>query len=405
MANKIYLELLDDFKCLMSACPDNCCYREWSLPIDAPTLTQWKNINDVVLRTKLLDSISVVVERNKAIEVLKHDSENRCIHVSDEGLCSIQVSHGHDILPDTCQEYPRVEISNNKTQLKTAHMSCPEVAQLLLTRKLDDVIFQSEDNNKNKQATDISAILEETTLIILSQQQYPLTMRLYLITTIIDKLRRQSKEDSVTESKFAKICQLSSNDIEAQFKDVKKQINKKKLKVNKKVAGLYWQFVMSTCRVFKDPEINNLFEESRSFQQLKDLNNSNDSLTDKNYLKFYHVFTKLHGFLSEQSSNYIDNLLTRYMVVKFKNHGYPWYLYKNNLTLTFLDCIIPFSQINMLLWLIYDNKQSIVQNDVIKIIYKVEKTTAHNTQILDSIENRPELADLLNYAGSWLKQH
>ena len=98
----------------------------------------------------------------------------------------------------------------------------------------------------------------------------------------------------------------------------------------------------------------------------------------------------------------IDAILTPVMQVKFKNHGFPWYLYKNSLELTYLDCVVSYSQINLLLWLLYESEKKITENDIITVVYKVEKTVAHNTVILEQLEHQPELLHVAAYAGSWL---
>lgn len=408
MQANYYLRLLDEFTCLGADCPDDCCH-DWNLHIDAQTLNQWKNIENQSIRSELLDSISILNEHGKAVEVVQHGDDGRCQHLSEQGLCKIQLHCGHDLLPETCREYPRVTIenSNTHTKVKSAHLSCPGIIRLLSTQTPDTTLFKKDtpDNRErhslDSESTEISDLLEYTVSQLMAETHYRLSHRLFLISTLLDQLSTVLKQGG-DEKKHHKICRSTAKGLHKLFTDCQKKLAQSKFKLNKKTSGMYWQLVFKTCRVFDDAVFKTQLVCSPTFTHMNELNLAVNITSDQVNLKSYHLIRKLYHRIPDKVIRKIDALLMPYMLVKFKNHGFPWYLYKNNLILTLLDCVIPLYQINMLLWYLYESGHEISKNDIITAIYKVEKKSAHNTLILEQLEIRPELLNTGHYAAAWL---
>ncbi|MFV1985222.1 MAG: hypothetical protein ACC657_16865, partial [Thiohalomonadales bacterium] len=292
-------------------------------------------------------------------------------------------------------------------QLYSAHLSCPGIIQLLAKQKSVDNLFSSEilDNNttlqQHSESNPIGVLLETTTLQVMCETQYTLALRLFFISTLLNQLASKSEHD-IQNKRVSKICRISEKSLHQQFSNIQKQIQQNKLKVNKKMAGTYWQLVFRFCRAFNENELKSRIEQSATYQMLLKLNQPNQKLSDQDYLKYYQLINKLQRGIPKKLTNEVDAVLTPVMQVKFKNHGFPWYLYKNSLELTYLDCVIPYSQMNMVLWLLYESEQKITEQDIITVIYKVEKTVAHNTLILDQLEHQPELLQIASYSACWL---
>ncbi len=403
---KYSLSTLTDFKCLATDCPDDCCHG-WNLHIDAQTLVKWKSIDNKSLKAELLDSVSIINENDRATEVVQQQSDGSCVFLSEQGLCTIQQRCSHDFLPETCREYPRVCISNSETQLYSAHLSCPGIIQLLAKQKSTSNLFSSEisDNNntlqQHSESTQIGVLLGTTILQVMSETRLALALRLYFIATLLNQLATKSQH-AFENKRVSKICRISEKSLHQQFSNLQKQIQQNKLKINKKMAGIYWQLVFHFCRAFDDAKLKSRIEHSATYQMLLKLNQPNQKLSDQDYLKHYQLINKLQAGIPKKLTNEIDAILTPVMQVKFKNHGFPWYLYKNSLELTYLDCVIPYSQMNLILWMIYENTQKITEQDIITVIYKVEKTVAHNTLILEQLEHQPELLQIASYSACWL---
>ena len=82
---------------------------------------------------------------------------NSCIQLCDNGLCSLQKSHGHSYLPDVCASYPRF-LGRNKSGTEVGgFLSCPEVVRLSMKfsgtleecsvheRVIEDIDIQNAD--------------------------------------------------------------------------------------------------------------------------------------------------------------------------------------------------------------------------------------------------------------------
>jgi len=407
MSIKYSLSLLEKFTCLGADCPDDCCH-DWNLHIDSQTLSKWKKIKNESLRHDLLQSISIINEDGQAVEVVKQQDDSRCVHLSVQGWCTIQQRCGHEFLPETCRQYPRETLSNNAAQLHTAHLSCPGIIQLLSKQDSTEELFKVENlgvketSQLESNSKEYAEFLEQTVVCLLIENKDSLSVRLYYIAIILERIAVHFKQANMDEKKLIKTCQQSSKNIAKQLADIQKQRKHNKLKINKKNSGIYWQLVFSTCRVLRDNEISKRLEASKTFKRLEDLNSLNLDLSDQHYFKYFNLFQKVHTAMPAAIVTKIDSILTKYILVKFKNHGFPWYLYKNSLELTFLDCVVSYNQIKLLLCLLYESENKISENDIITTIYKVEKTVAHNTLILQQLEHRSDLLQIASYAGCWI---
>jgi lysine-N-methylase len=404
MSTQFSLTILNNFTCLGSDCPDDCCHG-WNLHIDTKTLLKWKSLDNESLRVELLDSVSVINENDCATEVVQQQSDGCCVLLSEQGLCTIQQRCGHEFLPEICREYPRVSIATDEIQLQSAHLSCPGIIQLLLKQEsaadLFTILSVSNDTQLSSETNDLGLLFSNTTTQVLSETHFSLGLRLYFIARLLEQLAIISTQVN-NEKKQVKICRFTSKSLSKQLSNIQIQHERDKLKINKKLSGVYWQFVFHFCRALNDCELKARLELSTSYQKLVKLNQSNILPTEKDYLKYYQVLHKLQTAIPKKLNDEIDAILASVMMVKFKNHGFPWYPYENSLELTYLDCVIPYSQINLILYLLYDSEQKITEKDIITAIYKVEKTVAHNTLILEQLKYQPELLQLTAYAGCWL---
>lgn len=124
-----------NFSCIGSDCEDSCCIG-WNIGIDRNTYKKYKNSIDFdsSLKEKVKKHIkrirSNVTDDNYAkIELA---SDNNCPFLSNEKLCEIQLKFGENHLSNICSTYPRVFNIVDGIIEKSAVVSCPEAARLLL---------------------------------------------------------------------------------------------------------------------------------------------------------------------------------------------------------------------------------------------------------------------------------
>ena len=126
--NIIEPKYFGEFKCTGSACPQNCCGR-WGRVMW--TDEEYERLVSREMPEELRRKISAafVTEQNaRNINLIN----SACPFLSKNGLCSLQMQFGEEILSATCAMYPRVSVFNNSVLTRGCYTSCPEVLRILL---------------------------------------------------------------------------------------------------------------------------------------------------------------------------------------------------------------------------------------------------------------------------------
>ena len=125
------LQILKDFRCLGSECPQDCC-SNWELPLQDIDISYYEKHTDVL--GELRENFDFV---NKKICL----SGMSCANLNSDGLCQLQINKGHRVLPLACKEYPRIFIQNRGDIWLLAKTSCPEIVNLIFM--CEDLAFLS----------------------------------------------------------------------------------------------------------------------------------------------------------------------------------------------------------------------------------------------------------------------
>ena len=133
MFKLIKVDFYDEFACMMSDCPDNCCDEEWDIYIDNETLELYRKIGVPDLSDKITET-----EPHKLI---KHNG--KCPFITPEGLCIFHRDYGEDYLSNTCRSYPRFVSTYGDVYLETLGMSCPATVRHVLNMT-EPVAFPSK---------------------------------------------------------------------------------------------------------------------------------------------------------------------------------------------------------------------------------------------------------------------
>ncbi len=140
MFKLIKVDFYDDFACMMSDCPDNCCDEEWDIYIDDDTIKLYEEIGVADLSSKI-----TMTEPHKLI---KHNG--KCPFITPEGLCMFHRDYGEDYLSNTCRSYPRFVSTYGDVYLETLGLSCPATVRqvLKMTRPVsfpDKIYYENDD--------------------------------------------------------------------------------------------------------------------------------------------------------------------------------------------------------------------------------------------------------------------
>ena len=268
-------------------------------------------------------------------------------------MCKVQSMLGHGWLPETCRTYPRATVQAGPRSLETAHLSCPQVINLLRQQSLSgEPAFESVDDEalrSGSEAPTLQTVQQRFEWYVQQVMAWrgPLGVRLYDI-------------------------------------DVAPAIRMR-----------YWTMVLASGEVFGRDWVRTLLDESTVSQLLA---NGAEGVR--------------HGALQAFMQRARDRLavscvdiapfLERYLEVKFRNHGFPWNPFAGNYTATFLDCVLPFSHCTLLLWTIVDSGGEVDATTLERAVYTVEKSVSHNTRIFDFVKRHPVLLQPERYREALL---
>lgn len=116
----------DHFHCIAQSCPDSCC-KEWEVDVDDASAADYRTLPGAVgdtLRKHLRQG-----EFGAYLEL----TDGRCPMWRGDGLCQLQLTHGHDKLCQVCREYPRLYMDYGDFAEWGLELSCPEAARLILS--------------------------------------------------------------------------------------------------------------------------------------------------------------------------------------------------------------------------------------------------------------------------------
>ncbi len=116
-----------EFCCIADKCRHSCCI-DWEIVIDGATLERYK-----ALGPSMTDTLTVC--DGEASFTLTPDG--RCPHLTENGLCSIIISHGDGYLSDICKNHPRF-FNDVGTGVREAGLGlvCEEAARLIIESPL-----------------------------------------------------------------------------------------------------------------------------------------------------------------------------------------------------------------------------------------------------------------------------
>lgn len=121
-------EFFKGFKCIASACPDNCCIG-WEIDIDEDTMEKYS-----ALKTPLGDKLSVSIERCQPPHFILGKND-RCPFLNKDNLCDIIIELGEENIPFICQNHPRFYTYFEDRREVGMGLCCQAAAELVFSCK------------------------------------------------------------------------------------------------------------------------------------------------------------------------------------------------------------------------------------------------------------------------------
>lgn len=122
------------FHCIGGDCSNTCC-QEWKITVDEKCLQRWKCLPIPEMSPHLQSvkgkKLSLNTEIRDGVRVIHLNSRRKCPYLTDTGLCSLVICYGEEVLPYTCDVFPRQYHEFPDRVARSLVSCCPEVVDLL----------------------------------------------------------------------------------------------------------------------------------------------------------------------------------------------------------------------------------------------------------------------------------
>ncbi len=393
MQPQSYLVLLDRFTCIADRCPDNCCHG-WDIPIDKATYQHWQTLDDGDIKQGLLASIKTAsVDENTCHKVVQ-DEKKACTHLSQTGLCYVQQQLGHTALPQTCREYPRVQVGSENFLTDSASLSCPEMVRLAVTAKnakalfVDSALPPAADNGLAK----VMGALDKLCRTLLPVHIAPAGITLLYLTSVVAELM-QTEPGQPLLLLLKKTANTSNKTLSKRLKSLQQASQAGRLPKDEEDEKLFWSFVLRLTNNAKLQDLKTLLEK----------NGFSGMYAGQNETAHQAAYLKLKAFIGSQQHSPARHkwqpALRNYLIVKLRNHGFPHAPVQGNFLVNLLDCSVALASIQLWMWLLLKEKKTITESELVTIIYKVERALIHNDSFYEQLNKSPQLLDRPTYLG------
>jgi lysine-N-methylase len=201
-------QCFDDFRCIGAECEDTCC-RGWGILVDSETWEKYQGPLDFRIAGNTLSSlVEINPARTSSADYAKIRLEGNACPALKDGLCSIQQVLGEPYIPDLCSTYPRVLHMTGGTIERSLHLSCPEVARLVLSDPRAMVLIERAEGPLPHRVGSLSLVAGATderlnqvralTIEVIKERSLPLWKRIVSLGFVVDRLAGATLTHAVT---------------------------------------------------------------------------------------------------------------------------------------------------------------------------------------------------------------
>ncbi|WP_416044601.1 flagellin lysine-N-methylase [Clostridium tyrobutyricum] len=374
---------MKNFQCIGAKCEDNCCYG-WKVSIDNETYKKYRKTNESSLKFLLNSNVtrnrSNPSPQNYAKIRMKKDGD--CPFLEEDKLCKIHEKLGPQFLSKVCRIYPRLTNIVNGIYEKSATLSCPEIARLILLNSnamefdeieesvnIDNNIVSQLYTDNIKYANKVKKYfwkLRIFSISLLQNRKYSITNRLIILGLFIKNIQECVNSEKI--KLIPSIIQKYNNIIENG--DLEEYLNSIPANLNIQVE-LMKEFndQRFLTRFSKNAQsyINCVIEFLKGMEYT-DKSNIEDivKLYRESYLDIYEPFMKDHEYI-------LENLLVNHVFSKLFSINS-----KEGVFDDYMKLVIYYSLIKMLLigMAVYNKKLD--ENVIIRLVYSFSRAIEHN---------------------------
>lgn len=380
---------IKDFKCIGSACEDNCCIG-WDVDIDKKTFKKYKKVRDGEL-TRLFNkhvhhnpfAYSSEIDFGN-VKLLKN---KRCPFLNDNRLCKIQLKLGEEYLSNVCTTYPKIINKLNDILELSATVSCPEAARLILlnpngidfleeegiqTRNIINDSFNTNDPSYSNTPIKYLEELRDYTISVLQNRNFLLWERLLILGHFFEKLQHH-----IHKKKIDAIPNLIDS-YKAMTQEDSFNKNISSIVPNYSIQMKLLKELVDKLNVFSEIDSKKYVAFTKEFlkgigYKDKDTAEANGLRYERAYKKYYAPFIKEHSYILE---NYLVNLVFKNMF-PFSETDKPYDAY--------MILVVRYSLIKLNLVGIAAFREGLSEKVVVEFIQTFSKTVEHHKTYLGDI--------------------
>ena len=144
-----------EFECMAGKCPETCC-QQWNVFFGHKDYLNIKSSPCSERLKSIIDGSFIKVNGNNVNEdfdyaVVKFNEKGVCPLLNEDGLCLLQKELGEERLGYVCSTFPRLKTAvGNDAYIYSCNMSCPKVAELLISHKEGLVLISENYGGEDK---------------------------------------------------------------------------------------------------------------------------------------------------------------------------------------------------------------------------------------------------------------
>lgn len=383
-------QYLSKFSCIGDKCKDNCCY-SWEILIDKDIYEKYRKTSNSYLRP-MLDKYVKRNRSNPTIEgysKIKLNSARQCPFLNENKLCEIHKNLGEEYLSKVCTTYPRITNIIDKIYEKSATLSCPEIARLILLNpqvmefdeieepiETRNIIYKTNDSKSIKNLRKISKHFWELrifSITLMQNRKYKLWERLIILGLFMQKVSEYEKKDIVEQipeliEQYNKIIDSEYLRLELEKIPVNTNIQMELMKeINDQRFSIS---IGPNTKIYVDCVIEFL----QGIQYTKDEKVENIAEKyNKAFDNYYKPFMDEHEYILE---NYIVNYMFREL--------FPISSEKDVFQ-DYINLVINYSYIKTLLIGISGFNKKLDEDIIVKFIYSFSRAIEHNYVFMKKI--------------------
>ena len=365
------------FSCLAECCPQHCCVA-WKIAVDQETIDRWKTLPDSIYQ-ELLKSTAWEQGPAGGYRMLRKKENGDCIRLDNSGLCTIELEHGAAMQPSGCRRYPRKYYQIADTIIKTAELSCPEVARLVVNNdsaKVFDagIYFSKSEILQLQDKEQVCYALYRFMMRALGCKAGSLSVKICLIAQTTGKLLDRLEEEGFQPMSFKSVFSKVLSSPEKKLATLAHQYSSNQVRVRRDRLSLYWQAITIIIK-----------RRAMEFRGVKlydsgiwhTLNKTPELLTTK-FQSRLPLGTRI------KVNPMLESALANYVYTIYLSHGFPLNPCHDNLLLSLAHCNIIFSITSLLLNAIQETRDVEIE-DVANIIWQVDRISGNSDDLYQFI--------------------